>query len=181
MDNKKPEVPQPPQTNVTPPDWPEEAPQQVPTEAEPPTIAPVAPSSFDTQPSASPMSPAMAVVGSAKKSKKKLFIVITAIFVSLLGAAAAVFAFWYQNPDKMVADGIMQTLQAKTTSYKGVINIDMTMVHVKADLDGAYQAGTQNVNADITVSYGGAEYKLKGTALIDANTDMYLKVANLGA
>lgn len=180
MDNKKPEIPQPPQTNITPPDWPEEAPQQVPVEAEPPTAPPVTPSSYDVQPAVSPIAPP-AAVGSAKKSKKKLFGIITAIIVLLVGGAAAVFAFWYQNPDKMVADAIIQTLQARTTSYKGVINVDATIMHVKVDLDGAYQTGAQNVNADITLSYGNVDYKLKGSVLIDANTDMYLKVANLEA
>ena len=176
MDNKKTDTPQPPQTNVTPPDWPVETPPQVLTEAEPPTAPPVAPSSFDAQPS---VSPAPVVMGSAKKSKKKLFIIIAAIIVVLIGGAAAVFAFWYQNPDKMIADGIAQTLQAKTTSYKGVINVDSSMIHVKADLDGAYDMGAQNVDADVTLSFGNVDYKLKGSVLIDANTDIYLKIANL--
>lgn len=178
MDNKKTDTPQPPQTNVTPPDWPVETPQQVPTEAEPPTVPPVAPSSFDAQPSVSPASVAM---GSAKKSKKKLFIIIAAIIAVLLGGAAAAFVFWYQNPDKMIADGIAQTLQAKTTSYKGVINVDSSLIHAKVDLNGAYDMGAQNVDADVTLSFGNVDYKLKGSVLIDANTDIYLKVANLEA
>jgi hypothetical protein len=180
LDNKKPNNPQPPQTNTTSPVPPSaETPQQVPVEAEPPT-APMTPSSFDAQ-SPTPQMPTPMAIGSAKKSKKKLFIIIAIILVVIIGGVAAVFAFWYQNPDKMVADGIVQTLQAKTTSYKGMISVDSSTFKVKVDLDGAYDAGAQNVNADITLSQGSVDYKLKGSVLIDANTDIYVKVANLEA
>lgn len=134
------------------------------------------PSSFDAR-LAGPSTPAVIVGG--KKSKKKLFVIVALIVALLIGAAAAGFVFWYQNPDKMLSDGIVQTLQAKTTSYRGTFGADSSTMHLKVDLDGVYDTGAQNINANVVLSYGSVDYKVKGSVLIDKNTDVYLKIANL--
>jgi hypothetical protein len=145
-------------------------------EAEPSTGAPVPPSAFDVGFSTPPP-----VVATKPKKKKKIFVILLAILLALVAGIAAAYQFWYQNPEKVVSDSIVHALQVKTTTYTGTVDLESDTAKVKVAIKGAYVTGAQNLDADITLSIGSISYTLAGIVLIDSNSDLYIKVANLGA
>jgi hypothetical protein len=183
MDDKNQQKPQP---NMSPeaPKQPDQLPEVTPDTSAPmpkqevePSTTPVPPSMFNSGTPA----PAPTVIAGKPKNKKRIMIIIIAVVVVLLGAAAAAYQFWYQNPQKVVTDGLVHALQAETTAYTGTIDVNSEAVNVKIAVDGAYDMGAQDVNAKITMSLGNIDYTLTGSVLFDKNNDLYIKIANLDA
>lgn len=111
------------------------------------------------------------------RSKKGLLIgLIIAMFV-LLGLGLG-YVYWYQNPNKVVMDGLMNAISAKSVTYTGTATTSgPTKVVVK--LDGGVGSGGGTVNAKFTFDARGETYTLDSNALIDAKNDLYFKVQNI--
>lgn len=151
----------------------------VPVEVEPSTspLSPVPPSQFD-----GPIVPPVMVASSKKPGKrKKIMIIVLIILLVLVGGGAVAYKLWYQNPEKVISDGIVHALQAKTTTYTGSLDVATGVAKVKVALNGNYKTGAQDVNADVTISMGNIDYKVKASVLVDDKSDLFIKVANLDA
>jgi hypothetical protein len=126
----------------------------------------------------------------AKKSNRKKFIIIGAIVgvVALItGGSVAAYNLWYQNPDKVLGDALVNTLKAKTVVYTGSFDIDYkakdsasgssdeaTRVSVKVDGKSATTAGEVNIAVETT--FEGKEYKISGSGLVDKDANIFVKV-----
>lgn len=122
-----------------------------------------------------------------KKSKKKM-IIVSSIFVligALIAGAAAVYALWYQNPDKVVADAMAHALMAKSGEHSGTISYETT-----AASGGEAQNATISFNVHHTRATGDATATFKGkidkkdlnvtgSVVYDSKTDTYVKVDGL--
>jgi hypothetical protein len=100
-----------------------------------------------------------------KKKRKGILIgaIIAAALVILGGGAALAYTLWYQNPEKVVYDSIINAVKAKTVSGNGVFAVKNDDMEVTITFDGQSEAakGLLNVQAsikseDITLNAGGS-------------------------
>lgn len=174
MDPNQPQPERPrPQPTPTTPNTPIVGP-----EVEPAT-SPVAPSALDTPSQPTEFQPIQLQPTQPKKSRRKLWIIIVSIIIVLLGAAAAAYQFWYQHPEKVITDGIVHALKAKTTTYTGSVTYASDLGTMKLSVDGVYDAGAQNLNANLAMTHQGQEFSVKGSVLVDKNSDLYVRLSNL--
>ena len=148
-------------------------------EVEPPT-KPVPPSAFDTLSAPSEFQP-IQLQPNKPKSRRKLWIILASILVVLIGGSAAAYQFWYQNPEKVITDGVLHALQAKTTTYTGSVGVALGDTKATLNVNGVYDTGAQNLAVDGTIVFQGAELPVKGSALIDRNSDLYVRFTDLDA
>lgn len=137
-----------------------------PTTVPPPNFAGTAPSS-----------PLEAPV---KKTKKKWLVagVIAAILVVLAGGSALAYKFWYQNPEKVVTDGLVNAMAAETMKFK--LTGDMkSSTPGTIMITGALKSGAFSADADMKMKVSGTDVELKGSGLMDEKGDLYLKISNL--
>ncbi|RYX79170.1 hypothetical protein EON76_00405 [bacterium] len=113
-----------------------------------------------------------------KKSKKGLIaaIVSVAVLVILGGGGAAAY-MWYQNPEKVITDGVISAIQAKSSITAGDFEYkaDGYSVKVMYDAKSSYETGsagaaTLSVKVDDT-----PEIKVSGETMYTAGGDIYLR------
>jgi hypothetical protein len=127
--------------------------------------------------------PPNAAMPPQKKSKKKLVAIIIAVVVVLLGAGAALaYNFWFQNPDRVVTDGVMNALRAKTMTFEGVYE-GGGETKGRLTLNGKLSdKGTGSVDASLKFSSKDptttTEISIDGAGVLDDKGDLYLKVKN---
>ena len=121
-----------------------------------------------------------------KSSKKKKFIIIGAlvgVFALLGGGSVAAYNLWYQNPDKVLGDALVNALKAKTVTYTGSFDIDYkgagasndeTRISVKVDGKNIGNAG--EVNIAVETAFEGENFKISGSGLMDKDANIYVKV-----
>lgn len=105
-------------------------------------------------------------------------IIIAAVLVILGGGGAAAYYFWYENPDKVITDGIVNALKAKTIKYTGTISMSGDM-KIKLELTGANTLSTSDLTAKATFAIAGKDYSLDSSARFDDKGDLYLKLKNI--
>ncbi len=143
-----------------------------------PVAAPVTPSETPVVSDASePMSPV------PQKSKKPLIIgiIIAAILIVLLGGGSLVYGLWYQNPDKVVSDALMNAITAKSSTYVGTMNINNSDTKTAISLTAKQTGKTGSIDTTVSTTASGKTYSLDGSALVDSTGDMYVKVDKLAA
>lgn len=120
-----------------------------------------------------------APVPAPKKKRKGLIIgIIVAAVVAVIGAGAAVYAFWYQNPEKVVTDSIVNLIKADTIKYTGTATVSGDM-KLKIELDGTSMISASDVNAKVTFPLENHDYTLEGSARFDKKGDLYVMFKNL--
>lgn len=122
-------------------------------------------------------------VQSSRKSKKGLFIgLAVAGTLAVLGGGSAFAYTWYQNPEKVVADGILSAVYARTA------NIDGTMEYTTKDIDGiltfSNRGGMQDgamMSTKLAVKYKEANQsiEIEGDGIYAKNGDVYFRVKKL--
>lgn len=117
-----------------------------------------------------------------KKKRKGLIIgiIIAAVLVVLGGAGAFAYTFWYQNPEKVVTDSIVNLIKADTVKYTGTATISGDM-KLKVELNGTSMLSASDVNAKVAFSLQDHDYTLEGSARFDKKGDAYIKLKNLDA
>jgi len=118
----------------------------------------------------------------AKKSKKPLIIgIILVVFFALLGGGGVLaYNLWYQNPEKVVTDALINAATAKTSVYTGTVKVESDNVKTVIDLTTKQaDATTGSFDAKVTVTIAGKDYAVNGSALVDASGDLYFKVEKL--
>lgn len=116
----------------------------------------------------------------AKKRKGLVLAIIAVVLAVLVGGGVLAYNFWYQNPEKVVTDGMINALRAKTITYTGsvVVTGDTKM---KLELEGANSAAAAKLNAKLTFAIEDKDYVLEAYALFDQKGDLYVKAKNLNA
>lgn len=114
--------------------------------------------------------------------KKKLIIggIIAAAVLLLSGGTYTAYAFWYQNPEKVLTDAVSNVIKAKTATYSGTLAMDTKDAKVRVVFDGK-QASELNGegNAKITITAQGKDFTVNGSALVDKDGNLFFKVGNL--
>lgn len=145
-----------------------------------PVVNPV----FARVPEAATIQPAAPVISSGKtkwfKQKKYIIGIVVAVLLVLVGGGSA-FAYvsYYQNPQKVISDSIINAFKAKTAVYTGTLNVDNKDVKVGVKISSKLSGPTGSLDADLTVAASGKTYKISGSGLVDKSGDLYFKVDHL--
>lgn len=115
--------------------------------------------------------------------RKKLIIasVVSALLLVLVGSGSAVYAFWYQDPDKVLSDAMVNSLLAKTVTMKGSATIKQDKIKVTTAFEGSSGYG-QGSSASVTASLTqgtDAPMKLGVSTVVDAKGNYFLKPSGL--
>lgn len=116
-----------------------------------------------------------------KKGKKRLLIIFACILVALIGGGVGVYAFWYQNPEKVITDGVMHAMQAKSIEYTGSLSMETGSNTSKIEITGADVSDAHKMGVKMTFSdpFTGKEVPIEGEGVFDAKSDLYVKVKNV--
>jgi hypothetical protein len=121
-------------------------------------------------------------VSSKKLSGKWLVITIVAAVLVLFGGGVAfAYNFWYQKPEKVISDGLLNAIQAKSVTYKASANVKQSTSTFNVTLSGAAKDSASSADATVDITTSGKTYTLKGNAVISSKGDIYIKVANIDA
>lgn len=170
-------------------------------EIEPPTIpdqSDVTADRLDTEPATQPTpvtnqeaSPATSTPLQPKpaqaKSKKALVGgLVAAGLVVLLGGSAAAYNFWYQNPQKVVTDSIVNMLKSEsatvdgTIEIKGVSDSSSSVDKITVTLDSKSTRSSGAINAKLVLhAKDKTNYTINGSALYDSDANLYFKVKDV--
>jgi hypothetical protein len=126
---------------------------------------------------------ASVVATTPKKSKKPLIIglIVAAVIVLLGGGSVLAYNVWYQNPEKVVTDALMNAATAKTSTYVGNLKVEGNDVKTVIDLTTKQSAATGSLDAKVTMTLAGKDYTVNGSALFDGSGDLYFKVEKLAS
>lgn len=126
-----------------------------------------------------PESIALATPPSKKKLPKFAFIsiIIAAALVLLGGSSALAYNFWYQNPDKVVADAIVGAVTARTVSLTGEMNLKTDDYKMKLEVSGR-NSTEGNLTVGVKVQYETDEFdiSLSGDGFWSVDGDLYFKL-----
>jgi len=131
-----------------------------------------------------PFIPPTASMPPQKKSKKKLIAIIVAAVVVVFGAGAALaYNFWFQHPDKVVTDSVMNALRAKTVTFDGTFEGGGDTKGKLTFSGKLSDKGTGSLDASLMFSSKDAEktteIRIDGAGVMDDKGDLYLKVKNI--
>lgn len=160
-------------SSTTAPDSPAESPFGASTPTETPT----------------PFTPAEApVIGSApaftpaKKPRKTgmiVGIIAAAALVVFGGGGVLAYNVWYQNPQKVITDAIMNAVTAKTAVFTGTLSVDNDQVKVGVEINAKGDDKNSDLSAKLKVTYQEKEYAIDAAAIYAESGDIYLKVEKL--
>jgi len=113
-------------------------------------------------------------------SKKAWAGIIAAFLVVILGAGAFAYTFWYQNPQKVIADGIMNAVVSEDVSYNGLFSTSMQDgVSIKANYNGQSGAPGHKISGTVDISAQDATYNIKGDVVYMNEGTVFVKAGNL--
>lgn len=169
--------PQPPSPSPTPTSAPEPNTfEDSPTSPESFSIAPTVPSN-----SVVPTTADTPFIPDAlpKKSKKKLVAGVVAATVAIAVVGGVVFALYYNNPEKVVADALVNAVTAKTQISNGSLSFTDDKNKGKISLSFDSQSDTPNfkgqLSAKLKVDYDKYKFDIAGSGLLSENGNAYFK------
>ena len=119
------------------------------------------------------------VVG--KNPKKKKVLIIAAIVAGALGllggGTAAAYAFWYQNPEKVVLEAVGSLFKQGASTHKISVDVKSEDTTVKVTID-AKVAENSAAQADVNaaIAYKDKDYKVTGSMISDKDGNIFFKV-----
>lgn len=153
-----------PTTNQTPDLTPEETTTPV------PPAPPQAQTEFSTPPA-------------PKRSKKPLIAGILAALVVVVGAGSVLgYTMWYQNPDKVVHDAVLNMIKAKTAVSTGSIKYENDSMTMDIALNGKANetSGELTIDAKIAVDEDGTAIEIEAEGVARYIDDaLYIKVGGI--
>lgn len=155
------------------------APPQLSTMPQPDTAASVQPIGND---SSSPFIPGE----QSAAGKKKMFIIggiIAAVLVIIGGGGAAAYTLWYQNPDKVLGDALVNAMSAKSIIYTSNLDIKLkqsspaapSSLTLSLDGKGSYENGSQ-LDVKLQTTIDKKDVTLSGSGILDKDQNLYFKV-----
>lgn len=121
-------------------------------------------------------------VTSPKEPRKTGLIVgiIAAAALVILGAGGVLaYNVWYQNPQKVITDAIMNAVTAKTTVFTGTIAVDNDDVKVGVEITAKANEASADLSAKLNVTYQEKQYTVDASAVYAESGDIYVKAENL--
>lgn len=116
------------------------------------------------------------------KDKKLLFPLISLAAVIVFGASVWGLASWYQNPEKVLADSMINAVTSGASVYTGTIRAENgSDFSLAIDITTKQLGSAGSLAAKVSVDAGGKKYSVGGDALYDKSGDIYFKVSNLGS
>jgi len=108
--------------------------------------------------------------------------IIAGALVLLGGGGASAYAFWYQNPDKVLGDAFVNAIRAKSVTYTGTMDIkgkdktSSSLERLNLTVDGKNSTGGSEVNVKLSLAMSGVTYGVSGSGMYDKDANLYLKV-----
>ena len=121
------------------------------------------------------------------KSRKPIFIIggLVALVVLLIGSSMAAYALWYQSPDKVIADSIVNALKSDTVKATSTVSIVTKEMSVKLAPEFNNNDTKTSVKTSVTVEANDEKYamldgvKLEFEAIVEKSGDTYVKFSKL--
>lgn len=115
--------------------------------------------------------------------KKGAIAATLAVALALLaGSGYAVYALWYQNPEKVVIDSMVSAVLARTAKTSGDVTIEYNdfVFAVQFDGEGGRDEGSSGSGL-LTIKNKklATDIKIKGSVVMAKNGDVYFKVNDL--
>lgn len=126
---------------------------------------------------------------SAKKSpfnlpKKIIFLVIALIATTLIGFTLVGADLWYQNPDKVLNDSIINAFTSKTSIYD--LKLDATdevgigqEMNLNLQLNAKQIDATGELDANLVATIDDEKYTIGAEAMLDDKGDLYFMVKDI--
>lgn len=104
--------------------------------------------------------------------------IIAGALVLLGGVSGSVYAFWYQNPEKVVTDALVNAASAKSMSATGVINVEGSDGYKgRIELTGRSGSdGNSTIGVKFMLDSDGVNLTINGEGFFSNEGDMYVKV-----
>jgi hypothetical protein len=115
---------------------------------------------------------------SATQRNPRILIYTIATIAVLLIALAVPYFMWYQNPNKVVADGVLNAISSKSNKISGDVNFTNEKIKLTATIDSQ----TAPTSAMLSVKLALEDKEAKKTTnivadgILDDNGDLYVKV-----
>ena len=132
---------------------------------------------------AAPVQTEFAEPSKKRRSPKLLIGGILAAAIVVLGAGGVFgYTMWYQNPDKVVHDAILNAIQSKTMQTTGsiVYKSDELTIDIALDGQSGESSGEFTADAKVTVNSGDIQqdFNAKGAGKM-VNDTLYVKVSGI--
>jgi hypothetical protein len=116
-----------------------------------------------------------------KRRRKGLWasVIIAGTLVLLGGGSALAYNFWYQNPEKVISDGVAKAIMAKSVSYTGSYTLEGSDNDVRVQITGKNTLGASDLTANVTFQYGGKDVTATGDVIVDTNGDLYVRLSGV--
>ncbi len=120
-----------------------------------------------------------------KKNPPKKGVIAAVLAVALVlfvGSGYAVYALWYQNPEKVVIDSMVSAVLAKTAKTSGNVTIEYNDFVFAVQFDGEGGSNEGNSGSGLLTIKNkklATDIEIKGRAVIAKNGDVYFKVNDL--
>lgn len=141
---------------------------------------------LDTNPVSSPPVSPVVPVKSLKKKRMIIGVIIVAVLAVLGSGGAVAYNLWFQNPDKVLGDALVNAVRAKTISYTGSLNYtakastsSFSPSQMKITVDGKNTNVDGEVNVNMAMTYSGKEFKLSGSGIYDKDANLYFKINDI--
>lgn len=110
-----------------------------------------------------------------KNTRLLIGLILTALAILGLGLT---YVFWYQNPNKVVSDALINAINAKSLTYTGTATTAGT---TKTDITfgGGGSADGGTLNAKLVFDTQAKKYSLAGDAVVNKSGDLYFKVKDI--
>ena len=90
-----------------------------------------------------------------KKSGRKkgiIFGILIAILLLIIGGTASGYFLWYQNPDKVIMDTIVNAIKADSATYKGTLKYVTDTTDVAIDVEGQIDQSAADGTIGVTIT-----------------------------
>jgi hypothetical protein len=130
------------------------------------------------------VTPVSAELSSKKKGSKAALmigVIVAAILVVLGSGTALAYNYWYENPQKIIVDSIINAVTSKApATVTGDVTIDNASYRVDVNITGKRTEKVGGVDATLTLTANSTKYEIDGSAIVDINSgDIYFKASNL--
>jgi hypothetical protein len=128
-----------------------------------------------------PITPAMGS-GKTKWFQTKKFIigiVVAFLIVFVGGGSAFAYVSYYQSPQKVISDSIINAVTAKSITFTGTMNVSNSTTKVSVTINSKVANATGSFDATLNITLSGKTYSINGSVLYDGTGDLYFKVGNL--
>lgn len=114
-----------------------------------------------------------------KKNKLLVIVGLSTLLVVILAVSAFAVTSWYQNPQKVITDSIVNAFTSKTAIYDGNLIVDGNGTKVSVTINSKLADATGSLDAKVSVIMNDKTYAVDGSALFDKNGDLFFKVEKL--